>query len=121
MRSGGSFQGPRARFGDHRVLEIHRAGALHTDAERHCGSSVSVPSARRAGSRERSHVPARSPVTSATICKGRRVPALAGPHVRGSKISEGVSTFRIVLQKSFDGTNAQRRCLRVFTRAVNGS
>lgn len=40
--------------------------------------------------------------------RGKRVPASAGPHVRGAKSSEGVSTFRIVLQKSFDDTNAQR-------------
>jgi hypothetical protein len=32
----------------------------------------------------------------------KRVLAPAGKHVRGSEASEGVSTFRIVLQKSFD-------------------
>jgi len=41
----------------------------------------------------------------------RRVLASAGKHVRGSESSEGVSTFRIVLQKSFDDalpTEAER-------------
>lgn len=52
--------------------------------------------------------------------RGKRVPASAGPHVRGAKSSEGVSTFRIWLQKSFDDANAQRSWLRVFTRSVNG-
>lgn len=52
--------------------------------------------------------------------RGKRVPASAGPHVRGAKGSEGVSTFRIWLQKSFDDANAQRSWLRVFTRSVNG-
>lgn len=33
---------------------------------------------------------------------------------------EGVSTFRIVLQKSFDDADAQRSCARVFIRVVNG-
>jgi len=36
------------------------------------------------------------------IRRATRVLASAGKHVRGSKSSEGVSTFRIVLQKSFD-------------------
>jgi len=52
--------------------------------------------------------------------KGERVLAPAGPHVRGSKSSEGVSTFRIELQKSFDEAEAQRSCSRARTRAVNG-
>ena len=43
--------------------------------------------------------------------EGERVLAPAGQHVRGSESSEGVSTFRIVLQKSFDDAVAQRSCL----------
>jgi len=47
--------------------------------------------------------------------KGERVLAPAGQHVRGSKSSKGVSTFRIVLQKSFDEAEAQRSCSRACT------
>jgi len=43
--------------------------------------------------------------------RGERVLASAGPHVRGSKSSEGVSTFRIELQKSFDEAAAQKKLL----------
>ena len=52
--------------------------------------------------------------------RGKRVLASAGQHVRGAKGLEGVSTFRIVLQKSFDDADAQRSCARVFIRVVNG-
>lgn len=49
------------------------------------------------------------------VIGGKRVLAQAGPHVQGAKDSEGVSAFRIVLQKSFDDADVQRS-QRVGTR-----
>jgi len=89
-----------------------------------CGSSDSVPSAdahassrkgggtstshrRKAGSKMRASLAARA---TGNGVEGERVLAPAGQHVRGSESSEGVSTFRIVLQKSFDEAVAQRSC-----------
>jgi len=73
------------------------------------------------GSRMRASLAARA--TGNGDARGERVLASAGPHVRGSKSSEGVSTFRIELQKSFDEAAAQRSCSCVSetsARAVNG-
>jgi len=73
------------------------------------------------GSRMRASLAARA--TGNGDARGERVLASAGPHVRGSKSSEGVSTFRIELQKSFDEATAQKSCSCVSetsARAVNG-
>jgi hypothetical protein len=138
-RSGGPLQGPCAHIDDHgcsrRVeLGLDRSRRPHGRQLRFLGLGA-LGRCARSLSRERGHIldscrEARSSRMRASlaardagngVAKGERVLAPAGPHVRGAKSSEGVSTFRIVLQKSFDEAAARRSRSRACTRTVNES
>lgn len=120
VRSGGFFQNPGAHIDD---KGCSRRVELGLDRRRSRKGTATIPRSRcprpvrmpRSAFAQRGATcwfalaarmsaplahPFAQPATEAQGAK--RVLASAGKHVRGAESSEGVSTFRIVLQKSFD-------------------